>query len=553
MQSTEFLLHQRSGVVTAKSAKQWLKELPMADARSAHHAGSALLREVANAALAPFDRLEILETLRSHLAEIDLLYSRRYAGKSLPLGLAERNAFTHAQRQWRALACAYLEIFELAADGTANLAARRALCLARAGGYFCDALKGHLRAGQAGAVEIIEDLQRLHELATEHGLVGTKVRDSLHPRGVTSIALIHSRALLIGQGATINGGLEREAMFALAQSWEGKIVCKALPIDARGEARREELPPAPGERRQRLRQARFGQRMYLVDVTLLSRSLRRRMRKLGAGDPLLPDSLPEQFRQLPVREVLGRLHTIWCEQRDARLDERAEAGRIALAGRPQAVSLSHAGDDYEAMHFMVAGRSLGLNDDAAGSRRRYDELFVFQHASVSRQETRLREASRLFEDWVIVDESASGFGLQRTRAGARFRVGQLVAMRLRLDGSDGPVVLAQLRWLREPETASGEHQPGALEAGVELLKGKPHAVGLRPGGAEAVVGGQHCAAFRLGSLHAKESVTVVAPCGWFKPDRQLEMNDAGLVYQLRASMLLHRGCDFEQFEAVILA
>ena len=338
MQSTEFLLHQRSGVVTAKSAKQWLKELPMADARSAHHAGSALLREVANAALAPFDRLEILETLRSHLAEIDLLYSRRYAGKSLPLGLAERNAFTHAQRQWRALTCAYLEIFELAADGAANLAARRALCLARAGGYFCDALKGHLRAGQAGAEEIVEDLQRLHELATEHGLVDTKVRDSLHPRGVTSIALIYSRALLIGQGATINGGLEREAMFALAQSWEGKIVCKALPIDARGEARSEarseKLPPAPGERRQRLRQARFGQRMYLVDVTLLSRSLRRRMRKLGAGDPLLPDSLPEQFRQLPIREVLGRLHAIWCEQGDARLEQRSAAGGAPLAGRP---------------------------------------------------------------------------------------------------------------------------------------------------------------------------------------------------------------------------
>lgn len=553
MQSTEFLLHQRSGVVTAKSAKQWLKELPMADARCAHHAGSALLNEVANAALAPFDRLEILETLRGHLAEIDLLYSRRYAGKPLPLGLAERNAFTHAQRQWRALACAYLEIFELAAGGAANLATRRALCLARAGSYFCDALKGHLRAGQAGVDDIVEDLQRLHELAVEHGLVDTKVRDSLHPHGATSMALIYSRALLISQGANINAGPEREAMFALAQSWESKIVCKALPIDLRNEPRREELPPAPGERRQRLRQTRFGQRMHLLDVTLLSRSLRRRMRKLGAGDPLLPDSLPAQFRQLPLRDVLGRLHAIWCEQRDARLEERSAAGRAALVGRPQAVSLSHAGDDYEAMHFMVAGRSLGLDDDAAGSRRRYDELFVFQHASLSRQETRLREASRLFEDWIIVDQSASGFGLRRPRAGARFRVGQLIAMRLRLDGSDGPVVLAQLRWLREPETTNGERQPGALAAGVELLKGKPHAVGLRAGGSEAVVGAMHCAAFRLGSLHAKESVTVIAPCGWFKPDRLLQMNDAGLVYQLRASMLSHRGCDFEQFEAAIIA
>ena len=549
MQSTEIMLGSTSGVASARSAKQWLRDLPLSDARSAHHAVSALLRELSHATPGPRDRLEILETVRGHVAGIDARYARRYAGKPLPLGLAERNAFNHAQAQWRALAAAYLEVFEASLD-LADLESRRALCLARAGGYFCDALQGHFRAGQAIPADLIDDAQSLHELAIEYQLLDVRVRDSLHPRGSTSVASTYCRTLLIALAGPVSSALEREAMFELATLWEGKIAFSCVPLDA--------LPEAPGvvaaqpsaaaakPRHQRMLQ--LGRWRHAIDVAQLSRSLRRRLRALESGAAFEEARLPEVFQQVAAIEVLCRLKQAWCDADDARALARTVSQTSPGPSAAQAVGLSFAGNDYEAMHCMVGGKPFALNEDAVGSRRRYDELFVFQHASLAREESRGRDAARLFEDWVITDESAHGFRLSRARAGARLRVDQLLAMRLRLDGDDGPVVLARTRWLAEPAIGCGL-QSGALDAGVELLKGKPHAVGLRETGRAA----DWCAGFRLGSLHAKDCVALVVPCGWFKPDRTVDMNDAGMVYRLRLATLVQRGCDFEQIDAVMLA
>ena len=45
MQHSEFLLSQKPGVTSARGAKQWLRDLPLSDARSAHHAAVAMLAE----------------------------------------------------------------------------------------------------------------------------------------------------------------------------------------------------------------------------------------------------------------------------------------------------------------------------------------------------------------------------------------------------------------------------------------------------------------------------------------------------------------------------
>jgi|GEM_PF-5549314 len=548
MQSTEIMLGKTSAVATARSAKQWLRDLPISDARSAHHAVSALLRELNQAAPGPRERLEILETVRGHVADIDARYARRYSDKPLPLGLAERNAFNHAQAQWRALAAAYLEIFEESID-VADLATHHALCLARAGGYFCDALKGHFHAGQAVPADLIADLQLLWERASEYRLLDAPVRDSLHPRAATSVASTYCRALLIGQAGPAACGLEREAMFELAYLWEGKIAFTTMPVEAPDTVLPAVAPSVRFGKRRCLRVLRLGRWQHLIDVTQLERSLRRRLRTLESGAALEEARLPEVFRQLAAAEVLRRLKQTWCDAGDTRSIARTAPQGMNGAGVAQAVGLSFADSDYEAMHYMVAGKPFALNEDAVGSRRRYDELFVFQHASLAREESRGREAARLFEDWVISDESADGFRLRRARAGARLRIDQLLAMRLRLDGDDGPVVLARTRWLAEPDAGPGLVQPGALDAGVELLKGKPHAVGVRESGRDA----PWCAGFRLGSLHAKDYVTLVAPCGWFKPDRVIEMSDAGIVYHLRLVALVRRACDFEQIDALMVA
>jgi hypothetical protein len=502
-----------------------------------------LLTDLAETPPAARDRLEILETIRSHAATIDVQYTVRHAGKPLPLGPAERNAFTHAQALWRAFSAAYLDCFEASLEAV-DLVPYRALCLARAGGHFCDALKGHYRAGQSGTSDLIEDLQRLVELAGEYGLADTKVRDSLHPRGATSVTHIYRRALLISLAGDLQAGRERDALFELATCWEGKLTCSTWSRGARREPGDAHLPLVDGEPKRRMQLMHLGRWTHLVDLSRLSRSIARRMRKVEAGVAFEDLDLPESSRLLPAGDLLARAREAWCEERDPPELRELVAPTAATGG--QGVSLSFAGNDFEAMYYMIAGEPFGMNQAGdTTSRRSFDEIFVFQHVALARGDTLARDAIRQFEDWEIVARNDDGFRLRRTRAGARFRGGQLVAMRLRHEGDDGPVTMGQVRWLLEPPFDG--RMPGAIHAGVEMLKGKPHAIGVRDGRQSQ----PWCAGFRLGSLHANESITLILPSGWFKANRLVETRDAGIVYRLRINALRRRGRDFEEVEASI--
>jgi hypothetical protein len=545
MQLTEMMLADRPGITTARGAKSWLSTLPLSDPRSSHHAISALLTELAETHMAPRNRLEILETIRAQAALTDSQYAARYAGKALPLGPVERNAFTHANAQLRALATAYLTCFE-ASLATSELAVHRALCLARAGGYFCDILQAQYRAGQGGSKEVLDDLQRLVELAAEYDIGDALVRDSAHPRRSTSVSLTYRRALLISMAGSAEFGRERDALFELAAFWEGRVSFPAQPGEARQLSEAGRAPGKQGVLPRHLRVVCLGRLRHVVDASRLSRGLSRRMRKLAGGATFDELRLPEALRKRPVADILGRARQAWCGDRAS---GEAIGGAIMAAGSGgQGVSLSFAGNDFEAMYHMIAGEPFMLNQPAdATNRRSFDELFVFQHVARARDDTRAREAIVLFEDWEIVARGERGFNLRRARAGARFRDGQLIAMRLRQDGDDGPVNLAHIRRLCEPGDDGGN--VGVLEAGVEVLKGKPHGVGVR----EAGKGQPWCAGFRLGSLHANDSITLVLPGGWYGSGRIIEMRDAGIAYRLRMDDLARRGRDFEEIRAGILA
>ncbi len=545
---TEMMLAQRPGVATARGAKQWLLTLPLSDARCAHHAITSLLLEMAEAPPLPRDRLEILETIRSHAVAIDQQYSVRYASRPLPLGPAERNAFSHAQAQWRGLASAYLDCFEATLDN-ADLASCRALCLARAGDYFCASLKGHFRAGQSGTADLIDDLERLTDLATEYQLLEARARDSLHPRGTTSVALIRQRALLIALAGAASLGRERDALFDLAALWEGKVTCLPLAPGAQDGARPgREMASVTPPKRQRV--VHLGTSAYLMDATRLSRSLARRLRKIDTGVAFDGLRLPAPVRHLPIRDLLARARRVWCDRNVA--PAPAHVVRLHGANRGHGVGVSYAGIDFSAMYYMVAGDPFILNQtDDGTSRRSFDELFVFQHVSVARNDELAREAMRHFEDWEVDDGDGDALNLRRVRAGARLRVGQLMTMRLRLAGEDALVTLAEIRGLQEP--VFDPHHPGAINARVQLLNGKPHAVGVRAGRGGGREGRLWSAGIRLGSLHAKESVTLILPNGWFKPDHQFDMQDAGIVYRLRLTALRRRGFDFEEIDAEIVS
>ncbi|MDB5807783.1 MAG: hypothetical protein JWN73_5105 [Betaproteobacteria bacterium] len=553
MLHTEFLLNQRPGVTNARGAKEWLREQPVTDARAAHHAVAGLLAELEDSTLPALDRLEILETLRGHFTEIDRAYGGRYVAKPLPLGPTERNAFAHAKHLWLRLESAYWHCANAALSGDAAMQPHLALCLARAAGLVCVSIAGHVRAGQAIDQSAFDSLQNYFELAQDSRVLTATVADSLHPKRGTNVAAIYRRALLIRQGAgAAAAGRERECVIELAEAWEGKTTM-AWRSAGKGAPIMSDLPPvAEGSGRQCVKVITAGRWTHMLDVTLVSRSLRRRMHKLALGAK--PDELrlPASFHHAGADDLLKRLHSAWCEESNGRAHTRLLARPQAGAGNR--IALAHAVTDFSVLYRMVTGEAFLAEEqkDPLMSRRHAEEIFMFQHAAQAKNDALGEAVARQFEEWELQDESASGFRLRRVAAGARLRRGQLTTLRL---GAGGAVLLAEIRWLTEPETslersAPGLDAPGAVEAGLQILHGKLSGIALRATGINAQGGRQFQPAFMLRVGVAGESgFRVVAPVGWFKPRRVVEAREGDKSYRMMFEKLLQRGVDFEVVEA----
>jgi hypothetical protein len=511
---------------------------------------AGLIAEFNETPLPAAARLEILETLRSQFIEIDRLYAGRYVGKPLPLGPAERNAFDHARALWGRLEQAYWQCAQAALAGEISVQPRLVLCLTRAAQMACMAIAGHARAGQMIGAESFYGLQR-YFLAAQHAkLLDAAVADSLHPKRSTSVAAVYRCALLTRLGAGAASGREREAVLELAEAWASKISIAWLPADSRRQLSRDDLPPAPDNARQCVKTINTGMWMHMLDMTHISRSLRRRLHKLGRGAK--PDELrlPASFHHAGIDDLLKRLHGAWCEEARGRAHNRLARKGAAADNR---VSMAFVGNDFGTLFYMAGGEPFAFNtENPLGDRRHAEELFMFQHVARARIDARAEEAARQFEDWELQDESADGFRVKRERAGLRFRRGQLTALRLPATpaGGVGAVLLAEIRWLAEPPPAGAGAVPGAVMAGLQILHGRPHGVGLRATGINSQGGRHFQPAFLLRAAVAGGSgFRLVSPAGWFKPHRVVEIRDGEQIYRLALEKLLQRGVDFEVMEA----
>jgi hypothetical protein len=551
MLHSEFMLSQRPNVANARAAKDWLKELPLTDARAAHHAIETLLAEFEENGLAARDRLEILETIRPHRIETDAQYAQRYAGKALPLGAPERTAYGHASSLWHKLEEAYWYCARAAAAGEPDLRPHLTLCLVRAADLAGERLKGALRAGQALDGTIQAALARYATFAREQGVLTTSAPDSEHPKRIVSVASVQNRALLISLlGGTVTGR-ERESAFELATQWEAKVVATWLPSGLTRALTRADLPPSGDPSKQRIRILHSGGQIYFVDVTALSRSLRKRVHLLGLGQGIDEMGLPASFPRSGAARLLTRLHGAWCEEEYGRRHPRTAPP--ATPGVTHHVSVAPVAESFDAMYCMLTGEPFMVNDDSdVTSRKRFDEMFVFQGAGHARRDRHVREAQRHVEQWRLVDHSAAGARLARSGAGARFKPGNLVAFRGTARGYDTTGQLGEVRWCSENAPGSAGARNGAvLEAGIEVLAHAPTGVAIRLTGVNVAGARNWTAAFRTES--GAGAHLLVTPAGWYKPGRVVEMRDQRdgkpVVTRWLLGPLKRRGADFELVEA----
>ncbi len=540
MLHSQFLLHQRPGVASARDAKDWIRSLPLTDARAAHHALETLIAEFEENSLEPHTRLEILETVRAQRVEVETQYAQRYTGKSLPLGEAERGAYIHALSLWHRAEEAYWECALAALGRAPNLRPRLALCLARAADLACERLRAASRAGQVPDGTAEAALVRYADLAREHGVLATPVPDSLHPKRFVSVASIHGRMLLYGLIGGTASGRERECAYDLAALWEAKVLVTWLPAGLTRALTRADLPPAVDPAKQRIRIIHVGGAIHFADVTALSRSLRKRVHMLGLGQHCSEAGLPPSFTHSGTSALLMRLHGAWCEEKFGRRHDRTSPPVVGSTHHKMEVAYGSNGNGtFDTMYCLFSGEPFLANEETdMSSRRRADEMFIFQGAGHARREHLMRAACRDIEEWQVLDVSETGTRLRRVAGVGRYKPGLLLALKA-APGRDEPLRLAEARWIAEAGTTE-------LEAGLELLAAAPHPAAVRLTGVNAAGAKAWVACFHL---RAPQGVhQLFTPAGWFKPNRIVEMKEDDKVGKWLFVTLKRRGADYEMIE-----
>jgi hypothetical protein len=412
-------------------------------------------------------------------------------------------------------------------------------------------LMGALRAGQVPDNAIQEAVARYAGFAREQGVFENPAPDSLHPKRYVSVASTQNRALLLGLIGGTASGRERDCAFDLAAQWESKVTTSWLPSGLTRALTRADLPPSADPAKQKIRIVHSGGQIYFLDVTALSRSLRKRMHLLGLGQQVSELGLPPSFNHGGAGALLARLHGAWCEEQYGRRHARTapavntlpavnRAPAVNTSVVQHAVTVAYGSGDFNSIYCMLTGEPYTGNDENRPFDRLHaDEMHVFQGAGHARRDHLLRAARQQIEEWRVLDQSDGGARLARKGAGARYKPGQLVAFKSAARGSDAIAALAEVRWLSESREG--------VEAGVESLVQAPRGIAIRLTGVNAAGTKDWICAFRAKGANGTQ--LCISPAGWFKPSRVIEVKDAdGKNYKWLMGALRRRGADFEVIE-----
>jgi hypothetical protein len=168
------------------------------------------------------------------------------------------------------------------------------------------------------------------------------------------------------------------------------------------------------------------------------------------------------------------------------------------------------------------------------SRREFEHLYTFQHATAPEQERTLLTQPPGLERWQVLDQSAFGFRL-RTAGTTRIAHRQLLVLQA---GGSKRFLLADVRWL----TQSAKE---GVSLGVQLFPGLPRACSARACSADPA-GTEDCSvAFVLASVNGALP-SLILPAGAYQRDKRLELQMDGDVLSVRLAGLLDRGVDFDR-------
>lgn len=516
----------------ARTCKEWLKSIPMTNIAQALQSILDSLRMMNRSSdFIPLERLTSMELLRETVAYLLGEQRARFVGKTIPLAASEYTAWNVSRSLVAEMEEGYRRCWVDVCSSDEHMGAHAALIIQRTIRYL------GLQMLLTGFIYRRFDTSlwmRLHSqwMEAEHrNLCDVRVKDSVGAvDGNSSVAQAYT-AVVLGQIANIHELSARQIDFvdAVMKRFGQKVsIVRETAANAQGLTLAVDLlantggsfsaSTAPAEH------VRF------IDMTDISRSIRRRIKKLNDGEDPASMDLPGDWKPIDARDQLLRLHLLWCEGRPPR-------GAITVPNEKEAILSFGIGET----HFLLSGDLFDQPDvKREMSRQETNDIAMFGKVSEATTRAKYAEFNYGTETWGMIDESRGAFRLLRPANSPRgVAIGKLVGMKI---GKDSAFYLGVIREIvEEPENN--------IVVTVSMLPGKPDPVAVRSGDLRTRGSMTYVQGFRLPPMDAlKIPETLIVPSGLAQRGRGIDVfhHGHGNPKQVTLYDFVERGLDFDR-------
>lgn len=507
----------------------FLSRLPLANPLQAEAALNQFFDSLLDSPPPALAYLNLLEQTRVPLCFVEEELARRYVNKPLPLGDVEEQAFQQVISIWRKVTRAYSHCAQLDSDAEdPEHALRVSLVLHRCIYYTSMIVVEHHRARRELPAGVWLDLHGYYASAEEWGVATYPLADALDPHGrATHCSAAYVAALLMDLAGPYSLSVRDQG---LVRRW---ATLWAPLVSVHGAEPGEALPPFVVDLLQDMglkpvADSLNTSQLRRLDTSRLAMVLTQVRQQLAQKISPAQIGLGEDCSAGVCKRLLEHLSRPWTQARAARKFRRHATSGIARVGA-----------GFEAMHYFISGREFTQPENTrVYSRQEFDTLFVFRHMDDPSAKLQIHQGIQVAvpDEWEVVNQSANGFRLIRSVAGAKVAHGQLLA----LCPPDGDrYFLAQVTWLMQ-DRGQG------LVAGVAALPGGPQAISARLLTGHGDRSELYSRAFLLPAVEAVGSPqSLVLPIGWYQAGRVIEIYTDG-PWRVRLDHVLQEGPDFER-------
>ena len=515
----------------AKSCKGWLKSIPLTNVHQAQQNIVDALRNLnRDADFAALQRLTCMELLRDKVGYLLTEQRKRYAGKTIPVSNGDMAAWNVSCNLISEMEVGYLRCWIDATVDEAPLFTHRALIIQRIIRYI------GLQMLIAGFIYRRFDQalwMRLHLqwMEAEARNVTTKsVKDSVGAvDGYSSVQQAYT-AVLLGQAANIHELTPRQIDFvdALLKRFGHKVtIAYDATANPQGLVCAVDLLANAGASFRPLVALADHERALLIED--LSKSLRRRLKKLSYGETPASLDLPADWSAADAQTQLTRLHRLWCEGTGIRPPATVPEDTRAIL----AFGITET-------HFFMSGTPFQQPDVKSElTRQEMADIKMFGKVSESTIRARYADFNYGTETWGIVDESRGHVRLLRpANSGHGVAIGNLVGIKLGKQESFFLGVVCEL--VVEID--------GSIYATIAMLPGKPEPTTVRASDARTR-SASYVQGFRLPPMQAlKIAETLVVPSGLAQRGGGIDIFHAGhgSPKEVKVAEFVERGVDFDR-------